>query len=72
MPSFEKDIKPLFRSEDRTAMEYYIDLWNYEEVKAEAENVLARVEDLTMPCDDPWDEERIQLLRDWVSEGCTP
>lgn len=53
-------------------MEYYIDLWDYEQVKDDAENVLARVEDLSMPCDDPWDDERIGLLRDWIAEGCDP
>ncbi len=53
-------------------MEYYIDLWNYDEVKAEAENVLERVEDLSMPCDEPWTPEQIQLFRDWVREGCAP
>jgi hypothetical protein len=72
VPSFENDIKPMFREGDRSAKEYYIDLWNYDEMKAEAENVLERVEDLSMPCDEPWTSEQIQFFRDWVRAGCAP
>jgi len=72
MPSFERDIKPLFREQDRAAMEFWADLWSYEEVKEEAAGILERIEDLSMPCDEPWDPERIQLLRDWVEQGCAP
>jgi hypothetical protein len=53
-------------------MEYYVDLWSYEEVKEEADTILERVEDLSMPCDKPWTPEQIQLLRDWVQHGCAP
>jgi hypothetical protein len=72
MPSFERDIKPLFRPQDRSAMEYWIDLWSYEETKEEADAILERVADLSMPCDEPWDADRIQLLSDWVEQGCPP
>ena len=30
--SFETDIKPLFREQDRTAMLGRFDLWNYDDV----------------------------------------
>jgi hypothetical protein len=72
MPSFERDIKPLFREQDRAAMEYWGDLWSYDDVKEEATTVLERLEDLSMPCDEPWDAERISLFRDWVEQGCEP
>jgi hypothetical protein len=71
-PSFNNDVKPLFRELDRQEMDYYIDLWSYEEVKAEAELVLERVQDGTMPCDKPWEPEQVQILRDWISSGCAP
>jgi hypothetical protein len=72
VPSFEQDIRPLFREQDRSAMEYWGDLWAYDVVKDEAESILERLEDLTMPCDEPWDSERIQLFRDWIADGCAP
>jgi hypothetical protein len=70
--SFESDIKPLFRDEDRAAMDYIFDLWDYEEVKSEAHNILERVEDGTMPCDEAWAEDRVRLFRDWMAGGCQP
>jgi hypothetical protein len=70
--SFETDIKPLFREEDRIAMDYVFDLWLYDDVKTEADNILERVVDGTMPCDEPWAEERIQLFRDWIEGGLQP
>jgi hypothetical protein len=30
------------------------------------------VEDGTMPCDRPWDGERIDLFRQWMDEGFEP
>jgi hypothetical protein len=70
--SFESDIKPLFRDEDRAAMDYMFDLWDYEEVTSEADNILERVEEGTMPCDEAWPEERVQLFRGWIEGGFRP
>jgi hypothetical protein len=72
LPSFEHDIKPLFRLRDRNAMSYRLDLWSYDDVQADAQNILDRIEDGTMPCDYPWPEERIGLYRAWLEEGCPP
>jgi hypothetical protein len=69
MASFEKDIKPLFREEDRDAMDYIFDLWKYEDVSQHADLILERIEDGTMPCDEEWPQERIDLLRRWIDEG---
>lgn len=71
-PSFDKDIKPLFRELDRDEMDYYLDLWSYEDVKAEAELVLERLEDGTMPCDAPWTPGQLQTFRDWIAGGYQP
>lgn len=70
--SFAADIKPLFRDEDRASMDFAFDLWSFEDVKANAALILERVEDGTMPCDEPWGEDRIQRFRDWVAEGSLP
>ena len=72
MPSFAEDIRPLFREGDRTFMEYMFDLWDYEDVKRDADLIYERVADGTMPCDQPWAPEQVQLLRDWIDEGCAP
>ena len=50
-------------------MSFAFDLWSYEDVKADAEDILARIEDGTMPCDGPWDEGRIHTLRSWIQNG---
>lgn len=70
--SFERDIRPLFRRRDRNEMQFAFDLWAYEDVRNSAARILASVEDGTMPCDEPWPEERIQVLRNWIGEGCQP
>jgi hypothetical protein len=68
-PSFERDIRPLFRELDRTAMRFAFDLWKYEDVRAHAELIVERIEDGTMPCDTEWPEEQIELVRRWVEGG---
>jgi hypothetical protein len=67
--SFERDIKPLFRQVDHDQMEFAFDLWSYEDVKDHSEEILERLEDGDMPCDEPWPAERISLFRSWVEEG---
>ena len=68
-PGFAQDIKPLFREEDRDAMSYIFDLWDYNDVSANADIILERIEDGSMPCDEEWPEERIALLRRWIDAG---
>ncbi len=68
-PSFAQDIKPLFREDDREAMEYAFDLWDYDDVRNQAENILERLEDGSMPCDGEWPPEQIELFRRWVETG---
>jgi hypothetical protein len=70
--SFATNIKPLFREQDREAMDWAFDLWSYDDVKTNAELILERIEDESMPCDEPWEQTRIQILRQWVTEGCPP
>ena len=69
---FDTDIRPLFRESDRLDMDFVFDLWSYDDVKANADAILERLEDRTMPCDAPWAVERIQLFRAWIDGGCAP
>ena len=68
-PSFAQDIKPLFRQEDREAMDFAFDLWDYQDVKTHAQDILERIEDGTMPCDGEWPEEQIETFRRWIAAG---
>lgn len=72
--SFAKDIRPLFReSPDVDSMkDYGLDLSSYAEVKARAENIYARLLDRSMPCDEPWGEDRLALFKRWMDEGMAP
>jgi hypothetical protein len=68
-PGFARDIQPLFRQDDREAMDFVFDLWDYTDVRTNAQSILDRLEDGTMPCDEPWPEERIALFRRWTDAG---
>lgn len=72
--SFTKDIRPLFRdTPDVDSMKGFgLDLSSYVEVKAQAENIYARLADGSMPCDGSWPEERRALFRRWIDEGMAP
>jgi hypothetical protein len=68
-PSFETDVRPLFRDEDRDAMEYVFDLHSYEDVRTNAEIIHERLADGSMPCDEEWPEERVAVFRSWIDAG---
>jgi hypothetical protein len=68
-PGFAQDIKPLFREDDKEAMDFIFDLWNYDDVRANAENILERLEDGSMPCDGEWPPNQIELFRRWIEAG---
>ena len=68
-PSFSADIRPLFRDDDIAAMEDWFDLSSYDHVKENADLILERIEDGTMPCDAAWSDEQIALFRAWKDGG---
>ena len=72
--NFAKDIRPLFRDDpDVEAMKPFgIDLSTYDDVRAQADNILARLEDGSMPCDEPWPQTHIDRFKQWMSEGMAP
>ncbi len=67
---FESDIRPLFREKDIQSMSSAFDLSSYDDVRANADKILAAVGAGSMPCDGPWPAERVELLRGWVDAGC--
>jgi hypothetical protein len=70
-PTFDGDIKPLFRESDRDAMIRAFDLWSYADVKANAAAILGAVRSGSMPCDSEWPEDQVALLQRWI-DGGTP
>ena len=69
--SFERDVKPLFRERDRGSMLNVanFDLWARDEVADNSQAILTRLEDGSMPCDEAWPADRIDLFRRWVEAG---
>ena len=67
--TFEGDIKSLFRERDRAAMLDFFDLWSFDDVRANAEAILAAVRGGSMPCDAPWPSEKVNLLQRWLDSG---
>ena len=68
-PSFARDIRPLFRDEDVDMMSFAFDLASYDDVRLNAEDIYARLDDGTMPCDRAWPAEHVQLFRRWIDAG---
>jgi hypothetical protein len=67
--SFDHDVKPLFRERDRGSMLARFDLWQRDDVAENADAILKRLEDGSMPCDGAWPAERVDVFRRWVDAG---
>jgi hypothetical protein len=67
--SFETDVKPMFRERDRESMEFAFDLWSCDEVSENADGILARVRNGSMPCDGAWDRSQVDVFERWISAG---
>ena len=66
---FAEHIKPLFRVEDRDAMDFAFDLWSYDDVAMHADDIMERVSEGSMPCDTEWSAEKVALLQQWIDAG---
>lgn len=66
---FDKDIKPLFREKDRTAMKAVFDLWDYADVMKHSQAILQAVKAGSMPCDGAWPPASVTLLEEWIAAG---
>jgi hypothetical protein len=71
-PTFDRDIKPLFRERDRSSMLAAFDLWSFDDVKRNAGAILEAVRSGSMPCDGAWRGENVDLLERWVEAGAEP
>ncbi len=69
---FSAHVRGLFRSLDRQSMKAAFDLWDYDDVRANAPAILARVSEGTMPCDGAWPPERVDVFERWVTTGMLP
>jgi hypothetical protein len=69
VPSFAQDIRPLFRDDDRDAMEWAFDLQDHGSVSENAAAILERLEDGSMPCDGEWPPEQVERFRAWIEAG---
>ena len=75
--SYEKDIKPLFTATDQAHMSFMFDLWSYEEVKNNANDIYDAVSHQRMPPspphgEGPWTQDKIDLFKKWMDEGFPP
>ena len=68
-PSFERDIRPLFRSKDVEAMSGAFDLSSYEDVRTNAQRIYERLANGSMPCDGAWPADQVERFRGWVDAG---
>lgn len=67
--SFERDIKPLFRDKDRNRMLFRFDLFKFDDVKQNADDILDAVATGRMPCDIPWDSSKVATFKKWIDDG---
>jgi hypothetical protein len=71
-PGFERDIRPLFRTEDVDAISFAFNLASYEDVRTSADGIYRRLADGTMPCDARWPSEQVERFRAWIDTGSPP
>jgi len=67
--SFERDIKPLFRTKDRDSMLRVFDLFDYADVVEHADAIVGSLRSGQMPCDGAWPADQLAKLQQWVDIG---
>jgi hypothetical protein len=67
--SFAQDIRPLFRESDRSSMRFAFDLWDVGDVRSNADAILGRLQEGTMPCDGGWPDAQVELFQRWIATG---
>jgi hypothetical protein len=67
--SFTEHIRPLFRPKDRESMTFAFDLWDVDDVRSNADAILDRLRDGTMPCDGGWSSDTVELFGRWIATG---
>jgi hypothetical protein len=69
---FQRNIRPLFREEDRESMRWAFDLWSYTDVKTHAAAIVERLRGGSMPCDGAWSTEKVNAFQRWIDSGMAP
>jgi hypothetical protein len=70
--SFERDIKPLFRTRDRDSMMAAFDLFDYEDVAEHADAIVGTLRSGQMPRDGAWPAAQVDQLQQWIAgEGAS-
>jgi hypothetical protein len=67
--SFERDIKPLFRTKDRDSMRTAFDLFDYADVVEHADAIAGALRSGKMPCDGAWAAPQLDKLQRWIDVG---
>lgn len=67
--SFDQHIKPLFRPTDRDSMAFAFDLWDIDDVRSNADAILGRLRQGSMPCDGGWSSDKVELFGRWMATG---
>jgi hypothetical protein len=67
--SFERDIKPLFRTKDRDSMQSAFDLFDYDDVAENADAIVGSLRSGQMPCDGAWPAAQVDKLQQWIDLG---
>jgi hypothetical protein len=67
--SFERDIKPLFRTKDRDSMRAAFDLFDYADVVGHADAIVGSLRSGQMPCDGAWPAAQLDKLQQWIDMG---
>lgn len=71
VPVFELHVRPMMRAMDREHMRMRLDLWDYDQVVAHADDILARlgVDMPTAATGGPWPPEWVEVFRRWKDTG---
>ena len=71
---FAADIRPLFRdSPDIDSMQGCgLDLSSYADVNARAAEIYEALANGSMPCDEAWTKERLEVFKQWMDESMNP
>jgi hypothetical protein len=72
MTTFDHDVRPLFRERDRESMKSRFDLWSYDDVRANAQQILRVLQQGRMPCDGALPPEQVDTVQRWVDTGMAP
>ena len=67
--SYERDIKPLFRTKDRDSMLRVFDLFDYTSVADHADAIVGALRSGQMPCDGAWPAAQVDKVQQWIDMG---